>query len=103
MPLTADQIARRRDWIGGSDAGRIMSGRWFDLWLLKTGRVEPEDLSDVLAVQLGHATEELNLNWFERKTACAVTRRGEEVAHPYYNFMRCTLDGMTVVGDRPAI
>jgi predicted phage-related endonuclease len=103
MPLTAEQIARRRDWIGGSDAGRIMNGQWFDLWLLKTGRVEPDDLSDVLAVQLGVVTEELNLNWFERQTGHSVTRRGEEVAHPYYGFMHCTLDGLTSVGDQVAV
>jgi predicted phage-related endonuclease len=103
MSLTAEQIADRRNFIGGSDAGKIMSGQWFDLWLLKTGRAEQDDLSGVLAVQLGIATEQLNLDWFERQTGRFVTRRGEEVAHPYYSFARCTLDGMTEIDGKPAI
>ena len=39
--------------IGGSDATRIMRGDWHTLWLEKTEKQEPEDLSRVLPVQLG--------------------------------------------------
>jgi predicted phage-related endonuclease len=84
---------QRRLGIGGSDALSIMSGRWTELWEIKTGSVEPEDLSGVLPVQLGLHTEELNLCWFERETGYQAGRRGESVTHPYYDFMRCTLDG----------
>ena len=38
------------------------------LWKEKRGEVEPMDLSDNLIVQLGHATEALNRNWYERNT-----------------------------------
>jgi len=99
LGLSAQQIAARRNWLGGSDAGKIMSGDWLDLWNIKTGRVEPEDLSGVLAVQLGHHTEALNLSWFERETGHAVTSRGAERSHPYYGFMHCTLDGMAAAAD----
>jgi predicted phage-related endonuclease len=94
LGLSAAQIAARRGWIGGSDAGRIISGRWLELWEEKTGRREPEDLSGVLAVQLGLHTEALNLAWFERETGLEVFGQGEEHAHPYYHFMHCTLDGL---------
>jgi hypothetical protein len=86
--------ANRRLGIGGSDAGKIMSGRWLELWLVKTGRAEDADLSDVLAVQIGTHTETLNLAWFERQTGYSVNSRGISLTHPYYGFMRVTLDGI---------
>ena len=54
----------RRGFIGGSDARRIMEGDWYNLWHEKTGRKEPDDLSNVLPVQLGVHTEDFNRNWF---------------------------------------
>ena len=57
----------RMGFIGGTDATRIMKGNWHDLWLEKTGQKEPEDLSDVIAVQIGIATEEYNLSVDERE------------------------------------
>ena len=52
--------------IGGSDAKRIIEGDWHTLWLEKTKRVEPVDLSDVLPVQMGITTEKLNIDWLEK-------------------------------------
>ena len=95
LGLTKKQLLARRAGIGGSDARAIMEGRWHHLWLDKTGRVEPEDLSGNLAVQLGLHTEALNLEWFERQTGHSVISRGEVRIHPYFSFMRVTLDGMT--------
>jgi len=54
----------RLGFIGGSDATRIMTGNWYDLWAEKTSRKEPDDLSDNLAVQIGIATESLNIKKF---------------------------------------
>lgn len=54
----------RIGFLGGSDANRIMAGDWHQLWLEKTGQAQPEDLSDNIAVQLGKATEDFNLQWF---------------------------------------
>ena len=84
----------RTEGIGGSDAGRIMSGDWMELWEEKTGRREPEDLSDVLQVQIGVATEDLNLSWFERRTGIEVLCAGcEGLVHREHKFMRGNLDG----------
>ena len=50
----------RRTFIGGSDARVIMGddeASLLRLWREKRGEVEPEDLSDNLAVQLGSVTE----------------------------------------------
>ena len=79
--------------IGGSDAAKIVSGDWYDLFMDKTGRSEPDDLSGVWPVQLGIVTEELNLDWYARKFGAVAGRRGEVVVHPHQPFMRCTLDG----------
>lgn len=98
MALTPEALAARRLGIGGSDAAKIVNGDWHSLWLEKTGRAKPDDLSGVWPVQLGVVTEALNLDWYERKYAVKVARRGEVVVHPQHTFMRCTLDGWDPVG-----
>lgn len=62
----------RVGFIGGSDCVRIMQGDWLSLWQIKTGRVESDDLSGNLAVQLGSHTEEFNLRWFEKQHGCVL-------------------------------
>ena len=49
----------RIGFIGGSDMRRIMEGDWISLWEEKTGRKKPDDLSDVLPVQLGTQKREV--------------------------------------------
>ena len=63
---------QRQGFIGGSDATTIMQFKWYDLWLVKTGRAESEDLSDNIAVQLGSHTEDFNIKRFEKSTGCFV-------------------------------
>ena len=58
----------RHGFIGGSDCAKIMSNDWHDLWLTKTQRKQPDDLSHVLPVQLGVFTEPFNLDWLEQDT-----------------------------------
>lgn len=95
--LTPEQIARRRNYIGGSDAPTIMSGldeKIYDLWQEKRGERAPADLSDVLPVMMGHATEPFNGFWFQKQTGLKISREGEQVTHPDYDFIGCTLDGL---------
>jgi len=92
----ADSI-NRRFFIGGSDARVIMGSddaSLLRLWREKRGEVEPEDLSDNLAVQLGVATETLNRAWYERNTGQAVTQVQRRLQHPVNRWMGATLDGM---------
>ena len=60
----------RKGFIGGSDCTKIMQGDWLDLWQIKTGRKEPEDLSQNVAVQMGVWTEDFNLRWFAQHHDC---------------------------------
>jgi predicted phage-related endonuclease len=89
----------RMTGIGGSDAKDIMEGNWHSLWLQKTGRQDPEDLSGNLAVQMGTFTEPLNIFWFEKHTGHMVLDNGASVVHPTLSWMRCNLDGRTVFPD----
>jgi predicted phage-related endonuclease len=57
----------RLGFIGGSDCVKIMQGHWLELWQIKTGLAEGEDLSNNLAVQLGTYTESFNIGWFEKQ------------------------------------
>ncbi len=86
----------RKSFIGGSDA-RIIMGENEDklirLWREKRGEASPEDLSDVLIVQLGKVTEDLNRRWFERNTRCSIKDIQLWIQHPIHRWMGATLDG----------
>ena len=58
----------RKGFIGGSDMYSIVRGDWNTLWHVKTGRTEPEDLSNQFNVALGVETEEFNLHWLHQQT-----------------------------------
>ena len=62
----------RKGFIGSTDTCTIMGttnySTYNELWRVKTGRQEPEDLSNALPVQLGVHTESFNLNWFSKQT-----------------------------------
>lgn len=99
--LSPDQIEARRGKLTASRVACLMNGtkeEILNLWreLVGDPKWEPEDLSGVWPVQLGSTTEELNLDWFELKTGKSVTRRGEVVVHPEYEWAACTLDGWVV-------
>ncbi|MEK6591521.1 MAG: YqaJ viral recombinase family protein [Pseudomonadota bacterium] len=95
--LTPEEKLERRKYIGGSEAGKIMSGEWYDLWREKKGLQEPDDLSNVLPVQLGKWTEEFNAAWYEKQFKEPVTQRGKVMVSRSHTYMRASLDG--IVGD----
>jgi len=95
--LTPEQHETRRKYIGGSDAGTIMEAnpeKLIRLWKEKRGELAPEDLSGILPVCFGTATEELNRYWFEiQNPGKKITREGEHVVSSSIPFMACSLDG----------
>lgn len=96
LGLSAADKAIRKDFIGGSDANIIMGGdpdKLIRLWREKRGEAHPEDLSDILAVQMGSFTEPFNAAWFEKQTGKVVQGGGKVVIHPAIKHMRATLDG----------
>src|SRR3954462_11842789 len=94
-------LGDRRGYIGGSDARTIMGtdeAALVQLWRGKRGEVQPEDLSDVLIVQLGTVTEDLNRRWYERNTGNAVTNVQRQIHHSIHKWMAATRDGLVDPG-----
>jgi predicted phage-related endonuclease len=87
----------RRSFVGGSDARIIMGSDealLVRLWREKRGEVAPQDLSGNLLVQLGKATEALNLSWYERNTGRTIRDVQHFVKHSGIGWMGATLDGI---------
>lgn len=80
--LTASRIA----CLMRADAAAILR-----LYHELIGEEPPEDLSHVWPVRLGEATEQLNLDWYEAN-GNTLSRRGEVVTHPQYEWAAATLD-----------
>jgi len=102
LGLTAEDLEERQKYIGASDANIILSGdeeRIRTLWLVKRGLQSPEDLSNVLAVQMGIWTERFNLHWYARQTGNVITGNNTKITHPSLPFLRATLDGKTTLRD----
>ena len=87
--------------LGGSDANRIMRGDWHTLWLEKTKRQEPEDLSENLAVQIGLATEDVNNNFFTIATGLHPVNDENASLKNVHEFMTATYDGVIMEEDVP--
>ena len=83
----------RMKGIGGSDAKKIVAGDWYELWLEKTGKKEPPDLSNEFPVQLGVWTESFNLKWFEKEMEMEVTHTGLKISDKK-KFMFANVDGL---------
>ncbi len=95
-PSTKRRYADRRYYIGGSDARTIMGGdeaALLRLWQEKRGKIEPEDLSSNLIVQLGVATEDLNRRWYQTNSGQVLTDVERHIRHPALRWMGATLDG----------
>src|ERR1700731_3744533 len=87
----------RRQFVGGSDA-RIIMGKdekaLLRLWREKRGEEAPLDLSDVLIVQLGLVTEDLNRRWYELNSGHRVSNIQRHAIHRTIPYMAATLDGL---------
>lgn len=103
LGLTDDAIAKRASSIGGSDANRLMQGKWKEVWLKKTGRATGDDLSGVLRVQMGHQTEQLNRAWYCTQKDLALAILDEPVAHPKVEWATASFDGFALKGTPIAV
>ncbi len=91
----------RKGFIGGSDLYKLEhDSNWFDLWQIKTGRREPDDLSHMFNVNLGVETELFNMRWFEIQTDIMVTDTQVEYTKNWHNIpCKGTLDGVLANGN----
>lgn len=93
----------RRNFIGGSDIAAVMGvSRWktpLQLWSEKTGKVEPEDLSDKEYVELGSELEDFIAKKFEKKTGLKVRRAPKQYVDIMFPFMACQVDRLVTGTD----
>tara|TARA_R100001082_G_scaffold107854_1_gene82306 strand:+ start:142 stop:861 length:720 start_codon:yes stop_codon:yes gene_type:complete len=80
--------------IGGSDATKIVEGKWKELWEIKTGQKPYENLDDVLAVQMGIWTEDMNRLWFSKLTGKKILVP-DIILSKEVRFAYASLDGIT--------
>ena len=104
--MTVEEMQDRQKWeamrnigIGGSDASTIAGiNRWkspYQLWLEKTGQVEPEDISDNEYVYWGTVLEQLVADRFCELTGKKVRKCGmmQSLTH---EFMLANVDRLVV-------
>src|SRR5882672_4015373 len=99
--LTSTQIEARAGKMTASRVACLITGntdKIMRLYREMIGEEIEEDLSKVWPAQLGSATEQLSLDWYDGKHN-RVTRRGEVV--PYYTWAAATLDGWDDVLECP--
>ena len=86
----------RKGFIGGSDAASAMGiSRWksaLQLWAEKTGKVEPEDISNREYVEMGNELEDTVARLFTKRTGMKVRRAPKNYTHTKYDYMRCQVD-----------
>ena len=93
----------RQNYIGGSDISAVCGiNRWktpLRLWATKTGMIEPDDLSDNEAVQMGTKLEEFIAKEFEERTGLQVRRESKAYVHPEHEFLLAHVDRIVLKDD----
>lgn len=93
--MTAILQEDRSGFIGGTDAIRIMAGEWHQLWLEKTKRAEPVDLSRNFQVQLGIYTEPFHVAWLQQRDGYVIKTNIDPVFALYNHVqIRARSDGI---------
>lgn len=92
-------LLARTKGIGGSDAGIILGlnkyRTAFELWLEKTGQVEPIEISNE-AIYWGNEMENVVAKEFVKRTEKKVRRTNFMYSHPDYPFLKANVDRMVV-------
>lgn len=92
-------LQERAKGIGGSDAGIILGlnkyRTAFELWLEKTGQVDPQEI-DNEAIYWGNEMENVVAKEFEKRTGKKVRRTNFMYSHPNYPFIKANVDRLVV-------
>lgn len=94
-----DWLQERAKGIGGSDAGIILGlnkyRTAFELWLEKTGQVDPIEI-DNEAIYWGNEMENVVAKEFEKRTGKKVRRSNFMYSHPDHSFIKANIDRLVV-------
>lgn len=92
-------LLERQKGIGGSDAGVILGinkyRTAFELWLEKTGQVDPMEI-DNEAIYWGNEMEDVVAKEFEKRTGKKVRRSNFMYSHPEHPFIKANVDRLVV-------
>lgn len=96
MALTEKNLENRKKGIGASEAGIVMGLNAnvspYQLWMVKTGRAQPDDLSELPQVYWGTMHEEPIAQHYAKLMNCKVRRVTNTLFHKEHSFMLCHLD-----------
>lgn len=94
--LTEKQIQERRSGIGASEAAVVMGiSKWatpYELWMVKTGKVEPDNLNDRIDVYWGSVLEGVIADRYEILFGEKLKKNNKTLRHKQYPHMLCHLD-----------
>lgn len=94
-----DWLQERTKGIGGSDAGIILGlnkyRTSFELWLEKTGQVDPIEI-DNEAIYWGNEMENVVAKEFEKRTGKKIRRTNFMYSHPSHSFIKANIDRLVV-------
>lgn len=100
VPWSGDPSEDRNQFLGGSDTGTILGINSFKsaytLWLEKTGRLEPVDLSDKLAIKVGHMVEDTVARLYEQETGHRVRESLVSYMCKEYPFLKGHVDRLVI-------
>lgn len=92
-------LLERTKGIGGSDAGVILGlnkyRTAFELWLEKTGQVDPVEI-DNESIYWGNEMENVVAKEFEKRTGKKVRRTNFMFSHPNYSYIKANIDRQVV-------
>lgn len=98
--LTPEQQLQRKGRLTGSRIAPLMTGdaeAVMRLYREMIGEEEEENLDDNFQVQLGLATEDVNLHWYEKNNGRLLTMRRTFLLHPERDWAGATLDAFDPV------
>ena len=94
--LTVEQKEQRKLGLGATDCAAVMGlspyRTPYELWMIKTGRMEEETILDENRLRLRHAHEQTIANEYEVQRSVKLRRANITRVHKRLPFMLCNLD-----------
>jgi putative phage-type endonuclease len=99
---TQQWVDERKHYIGGSEIAAALGQSSYQtplqLWLVKTGRIEPIDSTPIM--ELGHLLEPMIAEKFTQATGFKLRNISEPYRHPEHPFLRGNIDRQILSSDR---
>lgn len=97
-------LALRQTGLGGSDAGTVLGVNKYkqplELYKEKRGELVPDDISDKLAVRIGHGLEDFVAQLYTQETGQRVERCNTLLRHSRHQWMLGNVDRLVWEGDK---